>query len=177
MRIGKTKAAMGAISSIILLVVIFWLGTMIIRSFSRGKRVMTVPSQITAITGMYTLILYGGRHSNDLETVAILSKENGRYAFEPFAPEFKYTVKKGVPAKEALAEAEMFVRWHNSFQQSKIRGIIDDKGNTLGYEVRPLYLPLTFGAEDVVDVNYKMETDRIIVYVSLSPSVEKILLS
>jgi len=164
---------METFSSIIILVIIFWLGTIIIKSFSRGKSLRTVPAQSTALTGMYTLILYGGKHSNDLETVVILGKENSRYTFEPFASEFKYTTKKGVPAKEAIAEAEKFVSWHNSFQQSEIRGIIDDKGNTLGYELRPLYLPITFGAEDVADVNYKMEADRIIVYVSLNPSIEK----
>jgi len=168
---------MKTLTSIIILVIIFWLGTLIIKSFSRGKSLRTVPAQSNAITGMYTLILYGGKHSNDLETVVILGKEDGRYTFEPFAPEFKYTIKKGVPAKEAIAEAEKFVSWHNSFHRSEIRGIIDDKGNTLGYEIRPLYLPITFGAEDVADVNYKMEADKIIVHVRLNPSIEKKLVS
>jgi hypothetical protein len=134
---------------------------------------MTIPSSITAINGVFTLILYGGGHSNDLETVVILAKENDRYTFEPFAPAFRFTVKKGVPAKEAIAAAEMFISRHSSFRQSRISGIIDDKGNILGYEFRPLYFPLTFGLEDVMEVNYSMEANKIVVSVRLNASVEK----
>jgi hypothetical protein len=168
---------METISGIIILVFIFWLGTIIIKSFSQGKRLTTVSSPITAINGIFTLILYGGKHSNDLETLVILAKESDRYTFEPFAPEFRYTVKKGIPAKEAIAEAEMFVNRHSSFLHSRISGIIDDKGNIFGYEFRPLYFPLTYGVEDVIDVNYRMDTNKIVVSISLKPSVEKMLSS
>jgi hypothetical protein len=174
---GETKIAMEIISSIIILVLIFWIGTTIIKLSSRGKRLMTTPSTITAIHGVFTLILYGGRHSNDLETVVILAKENDRYTFEPFAPEFRFTVKKGVPAKEAIAEAEMFVSRHSSFRQSRISSIIDDKGTILGYEFRPLYFPLAFGVEDVMEVNYSMAVSKIIVSIRLNASVEKMLSS
>jgi hypothetical protein len=168
---------MEIISGLAILALIFGLGVIILKSFSRGKRLRTIPSPITAIHGVFTLILYGGRHSNDLETVAILAPENSRYTFEPFAPEFRFTVKKGVPAAEAIAAAEMFVSGHSSFRQSRISGIIDDKGTILGYEIRPLYFPLTFGAEDVTEVTYSMEANKIIVYVRLNASVDKMLTS
>ena len=161
------------ISVLITLLFIFWLGTRIIKSFSRGRSLKTVPSSVTAINGLFTLILYGGKHSDDIETIAILGKENDRYTFEPFAPEFKYTVKKGVPAKEAVAEAESFISRHNSFWQSKISGIVDERGNILGYELRPLFFPISFGAEDVIDVNYKMEANKVVASISLNPSIEK----
>jgi hypothetical protein len=164
---------METILGIIILVFIFWLGTIIIKSFSKGKRLMTVPSPIAAINGVFTLILYGGSHSNDLETFVILAKDSDRYTFEVFAPEFRYAVKKGVPAKKAIAEAEFFVSRHSSFRQAGISCIIDDKGNILGYEFRPLYFPLTFGVEDIIDANYRMKANKIIVSVRLNPSVEK----
>lgn len=160
---------MEIVSYIITLLFIFWLGTRILKSLSRGNKVKTVPSSIPSISGVFTLILYG----NDLETVAILGKEGERYTFEPFAPEFKYTVKKGVQAKEAIAEAETFISRHSSFHQSRISGIVDERGNTLGYEFRPLYLPISIGTEDVLDVNYKMEANKVIVYINLKPSIEK----
>ena len=164
---------MEAISSIIILVFIFWLGTIIVKSFSKGKRLLTVSSPTTVINGVFTLILYGGNYNNDPETVAILAKDNDRYTFEVFAPEFRYVVKKDVPAKEAITEAENFVSRHSSFRQVGISCIIDDKDNILGYEFRPLYFPLTFGVEDVIDVDYKMKANKIIVSVRLNPSVEK----
>ena len=71
----------------------------------------------------------------------------------------------------------MFVSRHSSFRQSRISGIIDDKGNILGYEFRPLYFPLTFGVEDVMEVNYRMAVNRIIVSIRLNASVEKMLSS
>ncbi len=86
---GKNEI-MEILSYIISLLFIFWLGTRILKSLSRRKSVKTVPSSIPAISGVFTIILYG----NDLETIAILGKEGERYTFEPFAPEFKYTVKK-----------------------------------------------------------------------------------
>jgi hypothetical protein len=35
------------------------------------------------VTGRYTLILYGCNYFDDLETVAILCKEDGRFVCEP----------------------------------------------------------------------------------------------
>lgn len=164
---------MEIISSIIIVAVIFCLGVIVMKSFSRGKRLTTIPSPVAIINGVFTLILFGGRHGDDLETVAILAPEDNRYAFEPFAPEFRFTVKKGVPAEEAIAAAEMFISRNSAFQQSRISGIIDDRGNVLGYEIRPLYFPIVYGAEDVMEINYSMDANKIIVYVRLNPSVDK----
>lgn len=164
---------METISILITLLLIFWLATRILKSYSRGAQLKTVPLSAADIDGMFTLILYGGNYSNDLETVAILGRENDRYTFEPSAPEFNYTVRKGVPAKDAIAEAEAFISRHTSFHQSKISGIVDKSGTMIGYEFRPLYLPITFGAEDIIDMNYTMEANKVIVYVSLNPSIEK----
>ena len=46
------------------------------------------------ITGIYTLILYGGNYGNDIKTVAILEKEGTPYTFDIFAPAFDYRVIK-----------------------------------------------------------------------------------
>lgn len=140
-----------------------------------GKSLKTEEVKNANITGNFTLILYGGRHSNDIETIAILDIEGDQYVFEIYAPEFDYKIKKHVPAKEALDEAKKFVSFHNSFRRSQLSRIFDNKGNTIGYEVRPLYLQITFGVDDVLDVDYRLKNDKVVVKIRLLPSVERIL--
>jgi hypothetical protein len=159
---------LGIVVFVFMLVIIL----IISRSFASGKILMTVPASIPDSSDTFTLILYGGTHSNDMETIAILDRENDRYTFTPYAPQFKYTIKKGVPAKEAFGEAQQFVSWHRSFHQSQVSRIVDDHGNTLGYELRPLYLLITFGVDDVLEVDYRMKADRVVVTIRLNPSLE-----
>jgi len=121
---------------------------------------ITVPTDPREIEGTYTLILYGGRYSSDIENVAILDKEGDQYTFIVYAPEFDYKVKKHVPAKEALAEAEAFVRFHYAFWKAQLRAIADPSGIPIGYEVRPLYYPMDFGYPDVLDVDYILKKDN-----------------
>ncbi|GAB4421937.1 MAG: hypothetical protein OHK0032_17600 [Thermodesulfovibrionales bacterium] len=137
------------------------------------KHLKTEAANAADVTGTFTLILYGSRHSNDIETVAILDTEGDLYTFEPYAPEFDYRVKNGIPAKEAMVEAERFVSWHSSFYRSQLSSVMDDKGNTIGYELRPLYDPLTFGVSDVMDVDYTLRDNRVRVFIRLKPEVER----
>jgi hypothetical protein len=125
------------------------------------------------VTGDYRLILYGCNHYDDLETIAILDKEGDPYVFEPFAPDFKYRVKKNVPAKEALKEAEGFVDCHNAFRKAQLSRLVDAKGETYGFEVRPLYMPFVFGMEDVLHTDYRVEGDKVIVRIWLARPAEE----
>jgi hypothetical protein len=127
------------------------------------------------VQGVFTLILYGGRYYDDVETVAIIDLEKDKYTFDVFAPEFDYTVKKGVPAKEALEAAKKFVSFHHAFYKSIVSKILDNKGNIIGYEVRPLYRPIVYGISDVLDVYYwPKEGNKIKVTIRLTPSIEKL---
>jgi hypothetical protein len=123
--------------------------------------------------GSYTVIFYGGNFSDDLETVAFLDKEGDGYVIEPFAPDFAYKIKKGLPADEALHEADAFIRWHSAFHKEQFSSIMDEKGIIMGYELRPLYLPITYGTDDVLDINYRLQRDKVIAYVRLKPALEK----
>jgi hypothetical protein len=125
------------------------------------------------IEGTYTLILYGGRYSSDIENVAVLDKEGDGYTFMVYAPEFEYRVKRHVPAKEALAEAEAFVRFHYAFWTAQLRGIVDTSGIPIGYEVRPLYSPLDFGNPDVLDVDYIIKDNNVTVRISLKRELRR----
>ena len=135
---------------------------------------ITAPTDPREIEGTYTLILYGGRYSSDIQNVAILDKEGDQYTFIVYAPEFDYKVKKNVPGKEALAEAEAFVRFHYAFWKAQLRAIVDPSGAPIGYEVRPLYFPMDFGYPDVLDVDYILKKDNnVTVMISLKRDLRR----
>lgn len=144
-------------------------------SCATGNYLRTEGIKDTDIQGTFSLILYGSRYLNDIETIAILDTEGDGYSFEPYAPEFDYKIKQGVSAKEAFKEAERFVSWHGSFLYSQTSKILDHKGNIIGYEIRPLYQPIAFGVSDVIDVDYKIEDSRVIIRIRLKPQIEKML--
>jgi len=139
------------------------------------NRLMTEPLKSSDIQGSVNLILYGANYADDLETIAILDKTGDRYEFEPFAPEFRYRIEKNIPASEALKEAEIFVSRHTSFQSIRFSKIIDEKGIPVGYEVRPLYYPFTFGVSDVLDVDYRIKENKVVVTIRLINSIEKMI--
>ncbi|MEW6418184.1 MAG: hypothetical protein AB1480_08690 [Nitrospirota bacterium] len=161
------------INSIFVLLVILVLTTS--GSLAFEKPLKTKEVNAADIAGVFTLILYGGNHYDDIETIAILDCEGDQFTFEPFAPEFDYRFKKGVSAKEAIEEARKFVSFHNSFWRSQFSRIVDKKGSTIGYEIRPLYLPFVYGVSDVLEVNYWLkEGNRVKVTIRLVTSVERI---
>ncbi len=138
-----------------------------------GKALRTDVPPSGEVQGTYTLILYGGNYGDDLETIAFLDKEGDRYTLEPYAPEFIFRARKGLTADRALREAGEFIRSHAEFQREQFRSIRDEKGKIIGYELRPLYLPITFGTDDVIDVDYWLKEDRVMIYVKMKPSIEK----
>ncbi len=130
-----------------------------------GRYLRTESATGGEITGVYTLILYGGASANDLSTVAILAREGTPYSFDVFAPEFDYKIIKGVLAKEAVEKAEKFVSFHHDFWKIQLSKIIDNKDNAIGYEVRPLYNPIVYNRSDIPDVYYKNTDGKVIVYI------------
>lgn len=143
-------------------------------SFAFEKPLSTESGEVYAMNGSLTLILYGARFADDIETIVIFDIEGDQYHFEPFAPDFDYKIKRGVQAKEALAEAEKFVSFHNAFWRSQLSRILDPKGNIIGYELRPLYNNLVYGTSDVMDVHYWLkEGGKIKVTIRLVPEIER----
>jgi hypothetical protein len=144
-------------------------------SFAFETSLKTEAANPSEVKGTFTLILYGGNYYDDLETMAILDREGDPYTLDLYVPDFDYRVRKGVSAKEALAEAGKFVRFHPSFWHSQLSKIMDGKGDVIGYELRPLYYPITYGVNDVLDVHYWMkEGGRVKVTIRLIPSVERL---
>ncbi len=146
-------------------------------SCAPGILLRTQGAQDSEVAGTYNVILYGCNFFNDLETIAFLERDGGHYPFEPFAPDFKYRVKKGVSATEALAEAKNFVSCNNSFKNAQLSRISAPDGAILGYEVRPLYYSYRYGGEDILYIYYRMTGDRVVIKVWLNPSIENMLFS
>jgi len=143
-------------------------------SFAFEKPLKTESAEVSAMNGSLTLILYGARFADDLETIVIFDIEGDQYHFEPFAPDFDYKIKRGVQAKEALAEAQKFVSFHHAFWRSQLSKILDPNGNIIGYELRPLYNNLDYGRSDVMDVYYWLkEGGKIKVTIRLVPEIER----
>lgn len=154
----------------------FLLVALFVVSCTSGIRLNTQgETRYSEDAGTYRVILFGCNFNNDLETIAFLDKEDDKYAFEPYAPDFKFKIKKGVPAKEALKEAGEFVNCNTSFRHFQTFGIIGSKGETLGYEIRPLYEPFTYGAEDVLLTDYWLKDDKVVIKIRLNPFIERML--
>ena len=137
-----------------------------------GSLIHTDPPGDKEISGVFTLILYGGNYLDDLETVAFLDREGDAYTFDIFAPDFDYRTIKGLSAAEALKKADEFVSRNTSFHQIRLSSIVEDKAGNIGYEVRPLYLPFTYGTDDLLDISYGEKGNKVVVNVRLKHSVE-----
>lgn len=146
--------------------------SVILVSCATGNYLRTEESSSIEMKKTYSLILYGGRFSDDMETLAILDKEGDKYEFIVYASQDDYRIKRKVPAKKALEEAEHFVRFHHSFRRSLLSRILDQSGATIGYEVKPLYFPLDMGYSDLIETYYRIEGKTVIVRIRLSSVAE-----
>ena len=139
-----------------------------------GSLIHTEPPGDKEISGIFTLILYGGNYLDDLETVAFLDREGDAYIFDIFAPDFNYRTIKGLSATEGLKRAEEFVSRNPSFNYVLLSSIVEDKADNIGYEVRPLYRSFTYGTDDLLDITYGQKGNKVEVHVRLKPSIEKL---
>ncbi len=147
---------------------------LILQACVSGTRLITKPADSSEVQGTYTLLLYGCRYADDLENMAILVQEGGPYPVEIYAPDFMYRVKKGLTAPQALDEAEKFIAcsFHNLWT-STLRKVSDEAGRTIGYEVKPLYVPWEIGVPEVLLSSYSLKDGKVTVYIVLDPLVEK----
>jgi hypothetical protein len=144
-------------------------------SCTPGIRLNTRAAQGSQVQGTYTLIAYGCNYLDDLHTIAFLDKEGDKFTFEPYAPAFNYRVRKGLDAKDALSEAGRFVSCNTSFSRAQVSRITGPDGNTLGYEVRPLYHAFVYGVDDVLQTDYRLKGDKVVITIRLRPAVEEML--
>jgi hypothetical protein len=138
-----------------------------------AHRLLTDAADPADVKGSFSVILLGGNHIDDLETAAFLDSEGDQYTLMPYAPDFQYTVKKGLPAQEALTIAQKFVSFHSSFWKVQLSKIIAPGDDSAGFELRPLYYPLIYGTSNVLDISYWLGKEgNIKVRIMLEPSIK-----
>jgi hypothetical protein len=109
------------------------------------------------ISGRYTLILFNDPAYIGLRTVGFLSAEGSGYTITPYVSSDMYTSTPGMSGQEALQAAVSFVQKNPSFTRAVVSGILDPSGRTIGYEVRPMFSPIDYGAEDVMSITYMLK--------------------
>jgi hypothetical protein len=138
-----------------------------------GMQMRTESADPKLVPGTYTLLLYGCHYPDQIDNVAILVDENSKYPLEIYDINTSYTTKKDIIAQQALTQADAFVRCStHKLWQTRVAKILDDSGGTLGYEVRPLYMPLEFGVPDVMLISYSLKNGKVRAYIRLMPPVE-----
>jgi hypothetical protein len=138
-----------------------------------GVQLNTASADKTLISGNYTLLLYGCHYPDQIDNVAILVDENSRYPLEIYDIDTSFKVKKGVPARQAVMEADAFVRCSSHrIWQTQVARIPDGNGGTIGYEFRPLYTVPEFGTPDVLMINYSLKGGKVRAYIKKLPGVE-----
>ena len=148
------------------------MGLMLFTACTPRQALRSEPVSVAGTAGDVDLILFGCRYHNDPETVAILDRRGDAYTFDVFSPDFNYRVEKGLPAGEALEKARAFIRCSTSYFGERLSSLVDYRGGVLGYELRPLYFPLTYGVEDILETDYRVDGDKVVVRIRLLPSVE-----
>jgi hypothetical protein len=145
-----------------------------IQGCSLGMQLRTESADPKGIEGTYDLFTYGCRYPNDIEHAAFLIAPEKAGMVELHVPDTSYKVKRGIPADQALAEADKHVRCGvRKVMAISVHRIPDGSGGTLGYEVLPRYSVTEVGAVDPLNVSYSLKDGKITIYIRLSPDVEK----
>ncbi len=143
-------------------------------SYGDDSSIKTEAGEYIQMDETYTLILYGARHGNDIETVAIFDIDGDEYTIVPYAPPFDFTIERPVDSSKVMKRAMEFISWHPLHRGSSLNNIILS-GRVIGYELRPLYDPLSYGLMDVLDIDYRLKGKDVVVRIRLIPQIERVL--
>jgi hypothetical protein len=159
--------------SVVMLYVLVFLAA-ILSGCALGTQLKTETADPKTIQGTYDLFTYGCRYPDDLEHAAFLIAPEKSNMVELYVPATSYKVKRGLPAEQALAEANAHVRCGvRTVQEIRTHRIPDGAGGTLGYEILPRFVPTDEGGMDPLLVSYSLKAGKVIVYIRLFPDVER----
>lgn len=117
--------------------------------------------------GTYNLILFGGQNARDLRSIAILDRTDDPYTILPYGAAFNYRLIEKLTASEAMERGGQFINDLYAYRATERREIHGPDQTVIGYELRPLFMPLTTGRlGDLLDTSYLLQPDnRVLVYV------------
>jgi hypothetical protein len=126
------------------------------------------------ITGTYRLYLYGCRFPDDIENMALMVNTAAPFRVNLFVPDTSYRVLENVAGPAALDEARKFISCSvHDTGRSVLRRIVDKNGNTIAFELKPLYSPMEMGTDEVLQTDYFLRNDVLTVGIKLDPTVER----
>jgi hypothetical protein len=141
---------------------------------ARGTYLRSEPmSDPAEIDGRFTFILYATDLHGGLKRAAFLDVEGDGYTLAVKAPAFEYGVQEGVEAVDAMEKALHFFRSHRDFVRMRVARVLDQEGNTIAYELRPLYNFMVYGSSNVLIINHRLlDEGKVEVVIDVKPSVQ-----
>jgi hypothetical protein len=145
-----------------------------LQSCMAGKQLSLTAADPTELKGTYTLILYGCVNPDDVADVAVMVDEKSGYTFNVYALNAMYKVKKGIPAAQALSEANAFVHCTmNSVWKTQLSRISDPAGKTIAFELKPWFRPGEFAESEVLRSSYTLDNGKVTATYTLDPSIQR----
>jgi hypothetical protein len=141
---------------------------------ARGTYLRSEPmSGPVEITGSFTFILYSTDLYGGLKRAAFLDVEGDGYTLAVKAPVFEYEVQEGVEGAEATEKALHVLSSHRDFARVRVARVLDQEGNTIAYELRPLYKPTDYGQSDVLIIDHwLLDEGKVEVVIGVKPSIK-----
>lgn len=132
------------------------------------------PTGLDQIGGTYDLILYGGQNARDLRSIAILDRTEDPYTILPYGAAFNYRIIEKISAVDALESGERFLYDLAEYRAMEKREIYSPNHTVIGYELRPIFMPLTTGfLGDILDTSYVLQPEnRVTVYVDFKGNAQ-----
>jgi hypothetical protein len=146
-----------------------------ITSCTGGKILRTEPSTVESLSGIFNVIFYYNQDYEGLKQVVILDVADDDHTIALYEPGYFIRTVKHMNGDDAIINAVKFLEGHPNYMNYKILKIVDQAGNTVGFEVRPLYLPEMYGISDVMDNYYILQDDgTITAIISLKQQIKAI---
>jgi len=117
------------------------------------------------IKGKFHVILYGGNFLNDSETLAFLDRTDDEIDFLPYAPLYEYKIYRYLNLKQALRLIDQHFYTLTNQTSVQIRRILSPEKTLLGYEIRPIYQPLSVMSTEQPLVHYQLKANKLIIYI------------
>jgi len=125
----------------------------------------TVPAiDVAESDDAFTLIYFVGTDREDMRRAVILDLEGDGYTIQPEIDDLEYEILVNVSMGEAVYEAGVFFSqepYIARFTRSAI--LAPDGESVIGYELRPLYDPVFYNTDDILDIAYSLNVKRRII--------------
>ena len=137
----------------------------LMKLFAKGTYLKTEQVRGDDITGSFTLFFYG---VGDPKQAVLFDSESDEYTFEIKDSVHTFSVARGITGEQAVKEARAFI---NS-QRTSLRKVLH-AGKVIGYEMRPVYQTLRYGAPDILDIDYRLEGKKVFVTINVKSSIRE----